>query len=168
MDLYYVGESATRRRAPDHQRRVELPSRRRDLLRHGHRARGRACWRRATRRTCPTGKKAAEGGKAHIYDIQPQMWIYEKDELPRRSSASPGICSRRSRCRNYRAILLRGIAWAGKRANLDEFCKPEELDALTYPRRRAADARRTRSRISRFIPTSRSSSSPPSRSSTSR
>jgi hypothetical protein len=35
---------------------------------------------------------------------------------------------------NYRAILLRGIAWSGKRPNLDEFCKPEEISALTYPK----------------------------------
>ena len=34
---------------------------------------------------------------------------------------------------NYRAILLRGIAWAGKRANVDELLKPEERgDALRY------------------------------------
>ena len=27
----------------------------------------------------------------------------------------------------YRAILLRGIAWAGKRTDADEFCTKEEL-----------------------------------------
>ena len=45
----------------------------------------------------------------------------------------------------YRAVLLRGIAWAAHRENLDEFCKKEELDALTYPpggpSRPAANAR---------------------------
>ena len=45
--------------------------------------------------------------------IQPQMWTYEKD--------------------GYRAILLRGICWAGKPNNLDEFCKPEEIKALAQP-----------------------------------
>ena len=30
-------------------------------------------------------------------------------------------------------VVLRGIAWAGKRTNVDEFCKPEELDSLLYP-----------------------------------
>src|SRR5204863_6210996 len=36
---------------------------------------------------------------------------------------------------HYRTILLRGIAWAGKRANADEFCKPDEIseEALRYP-----------------------------------
>lgn len=34
---------------------------------------------------------------------------------------------------NFRALLLRGIAWAGKRANADELCKPDELgDNLRY------------------------------------
>ncbi|CAN5694285.1 hypothetical protein BH11VER1_BH11VER1_15590 [soil metagenome] len=34
---------------------------------------------------------------------------------------------------NFRALLLRGIAWAGKRANTDEFCKTDELgDNLRY------------------------------------
>ena len=32
-----------------------------------------------------------------------------------------------------RAVLLRGIAWAGQRANVDEFCSPEELASLRYP-----------------------------------
>jgi hypothetical protein len=34
---------------------------------------------------------------------------------------------------NFRATLLRGICWAGKRTNLDEFCKPEEIKALAAP-----------------------------------
>ena len=84
------------------------------------------------------GRKPAEGGKAHIYDIQPQMWAYEKTAeggtQPYRAFVSiPGHLYDTFDRPNYRAILLRGIAWAGKRANLDEFCKPEELSALTYP-----------------------------------
>jgi hypothetical protein len=32
-----------------------------------------------------------------------------------------------------RTMILRGIAWAGKRENIDELCKPAELgDALRY------------------------------------
>jgi putative membrane-bound dehydrogenase-like protein len=115
------------------------------------------------------GKKGAEGGKAHIYDIQPQMWAYEREvgqasRLPDSSAGAPPatLGGRGARDHdpaggapapltyrafvtipghlydtfgkpNYRAILLRGIAWAGKRANLDEFTKPEEIAALTYP-----------------------------------
>src|ERR1043165_3037361 len=33
----------------------------------------------------------------------------------------------------YRAILMRGIAWAGWRENVDEFCSAEELASLKYP-----------------------------------
>jgi putative membrane-bound dehydrogenase-like protein len=118
------------------------------------------------------GKKPAAGGKANIYDIQPQMWTYEKvwgaEDSGRQASslsgqaavpAAQGQAGRPSAVTggtpvfpsyrvfvsipghlwstferpNFRALLLRGIAWAGKRANLDEFCKPEEISSLTYP-----------------------------------
>ncbi len=84
------------------------------------------------------GKKQAEGGKPHIYDIQPQMWAYERTfeggSQPYRAFVSiPGHQYATFERPNYRAILMRGIAWAGKRPNLDEFCKPEEISSLTYP-----------------------------------
>jgi len=78
------------------------------------------------------GKKVAEGGKANIYDIQPQMWTYEKDKY-RAVVCIPGHLYDTFSLPNYRAILLRSIAWAGQRANVDEFCKKEEIAALTYP-----------------------------------
>ena len=78
------------------------------------------------------GKKPAAGGKAHIYDIQPQMWAYEKDGY-RAFVSIPGHLFKTFGLPHYRAVLLRGIAWAGKRANVDEFCKPEEISSLTYP-----------------------------------
>ncbi len=80
----------------------------------------------------PAGKKAPEGGKATIYDIQPQMWAYEKDNY-RAFVSIPGHLYGTFEKPNYRAILLRGIAWVGKRTNLDELCKPEEISSLTYP-----------------------------------
>jgi len=84
------------------------------------------------------GRKPAEGNKAHIYDIQPQMWTYERTveggTQPYRAFVSiPGHLYKTFALPHYRAILMRGIAWAGKRPNLDEFCKPEELSSLTYP-----------------------------------
>lgn len=84
------------------------------------------------------GRKPAEGNKAHIYDIQPQMWTYERTveggTQPYRAFVSiPGHLYKTLNRPNYRAILMRGIAWAGKRPNIDEFCKPEELSSLTYP-----------------------------------
>lgn len=81
-------------------------------------------------------KRATEitkGGKeVSIYDIQPQMWTYEKDNY--RSFVSiPGHYYANFSRPNFRALLLRGIAWAGKRSNVDELCKPEELgDNLRY------------------------------------
>lgn len=84
------------------------------------------------------GKKAAEGGKPHIYDIQPQMWVYERAvegaARPYRAFVSvPGHLYKTFSLPHYRAVVLRGIAWAGWRENLDEFCTPEELASLTYP-----------------------------------
>jgi uncharacterized protein len=84
------------------------------------------------------GRKPAPGNAPHIYDIQPQMWVYEKTaeggSAPYRAFVSiPGHKFATFERPNYRAILLRGIAWAGKRANVDEFVKPEELSSLRYP-----------------------------------
>jgi putative membrane-bound dehydrogenase-like protein len=84
------------------------------------------------------GKRPAEGGKPNIYDIQAQMWAYERTfdggKQPYRAFVTiPGHQYATFERPNYRAILLRGIAWAGQRPNVDEFCKPEELSALTYP-----------------------------------
>lgn len=81
-------------------------------------------------------KRATEitkGGKeVSIYDIQPQIWTYEKDKY-RSFVCIPGHYYANFSRPNFRALLLRGIAWAGKRENVDELCKPEELgDNLRY------------------------------------
>ncbi len=80
----------------------------------------------------PNGKKTSDGGQATIYDIQPQMWAYEKDNY-RAFVTIPGHLYSTFEQPFYRAILMRGIAWTGKRADVDEFCTPEEISALTYP-----------------------------------
>lgn len=68
----------------------------------------------------------------NIYDIQPQMWTYEKDRY-RAFTCIPGHWYKNFSHTGLRAAILRGIAWAGKRANVDELCRPEELgDALRY------------------------------------
>ena len=100
------------------------------------------------------GKKPAADGKVNIYDIQPQMWVYERNTdfqsvrpagiLPAASETAGGTPAGRTgkmpviqsgaapqtyrvfvsipghlwstfERPNFRAILLRGIAWAGKR-----------------------------------------------------
>ena len=68
----------------------------------------------------------------NIYDIQPQMWTYEKESY-RAFTCIPGHWYKNFSHNGLRTALLRGIAWAGKRQNVDELCKPEELgDALRY------------------------------------
>ncbi len=64
--------------------------------------------------------------------IQAQMWTYEKDGY-RAFVTIPGHLYGTFDRPNYRAILLRGICWAAKRDKLDEFCKPEEIKALSAP-----------------------------------
>jgi putative membrane-bound dehydrogenase-like protein len=78
-------------------------------------------------------EELTQGGKTvSVYDIQPQMWTYEKDNY-RAFVSIPGHYYKSFNRPNYRAILLRGIAWAGKRADADEFLKPEERgDNLRY------------------------------------
>ena len=94
----------------------------------------------------------------NIYDIQPQVWTYERDtdtlvrsenggEAAKNASADksvrtttyraftciPGHYHRNFSHNGIRTLILRGIAWAGKRENIDELCKPAELgDALRY------------------------------------
>ncbi|MGH9374239.1 MAG: PVC-type heme-binding CxxCH protein [Vicinamibacterales bacterium] len=78
------------------------------------------------------------GKRVSIYDVQPQMWTYEQTaeggSTPYRAFVSiPGHLYENFNRPNYRTILLRGIAWAGKRANVDELVKEDELgDALRY------------------------------------
>jgi type 1 glutamine amidotransferase len=64
--------------------------------------------------------------------IQAQMWTYEKDNY-RAFVSIPGHLYGTFERPGYRAILLRGICWVAKRDKLDEFCKPEEIQALSAP-----------------------------------
>ncbi len=73
-----------------------------------------------------------------VFIIAPQIWTYEKTweggSQPYRSIVSlPGHEYASFQTPHYKAILMRAIAWAGKRDNIDEFAKPEELASLMYP-----------------------------------
>jgi type 1 glutamine amidotransferase len=86
----------------------------------------------------------------NIYDIQPQMWTYERsmdtsgrsDDAGKTAPAPvtyraftciPGHYHKNFSHNGIRTAILRGIAWAGKLENVDELCKPDELgDALRY------------------------------------
>jgi uncharacterized protein len=78
------------------------------------------------------------GKRVSIYDIQPQIWTYERivagGTTPYRAFVSiPGHLYENFNRPNYRAMLLRGIAWAGKRSNANLLLKSDELgDALRY------------------------------------
>lgn len=66
-----------------------------------------------------------------VYDIVPQMWVYEKDNY-RAFVSIPGHKHTSFSLPHYRAVLLRGIAWTGKR-EADSLCSKEELASLRYP-----------------------------------
>ena len=72
------------------------------------------------------------GKKVSVYDVQPQIWTYSKENY-RAFVSIPGHYYLNFNRPNFRALLLRGIAWAGKRSNIDELCKSDELgDNLRY------------------------------------
>ncbi|MCE9518052.1 MAG: ThuA domain-containing protein [Verrucomicrobia bacterium] len=101
-----------------------------------------------------SAKKATDltsGGKVSVYDIQPQVWTYEAAHTDQGIQAlgtfpvggmvipfRAFVCIPGHQYKNFshpvmRALILRGIAWAGKRANADEFLRPHELgDNLRY------------------------------------
>ncbi|HEX4645645.1 MAG TPA: PVC-type heme-binding CxxCH protein, partial [Verrucomicrobiae bacterium] len=66
-----------------------------------------------------------------IYNVAPQMWTYEKDNY-RAFVSIPGHWHKNFSLPHYRAVLLRGIAWAGKR-DVDLLASKEELATLRYP-----------------------------------
>src|SRR5690606_30784526 len=67
-----------------------------------------------------------------VFVIAPQIWVYEKDNY-RSFVCLQGHESKSFDLPHFRAILLRGIAWAGKRENVDMLCSESELASLKYP-----------------------------------
>src|SRR6185295_15541108 len=65
------------------------------------------------------------------HEITPQMWVYEKDNYRAFVNIQGHKYSSFS-LPHYRALLLRGIAWAGKR-DVDSLVAKEELATLRYP-----------------------------------
>jgi type 1 glutamine amidotransferase len=59
----------------------------------------------------------------------PQVWALEKGGY-RAFTVIPGMRFTTFSIPSYRGLLLRGIAWAGRREKVDEFCSPDELAAL--------------------------------------
>ncbi len=71
-----------------------------------------------------------------VYDIVPQIWSYENTLAggsPYRAFVSiPGHNYKTFNLPHYRGLLLRGIAWAGRR-EVDSLLTKEELHSLRYP-----------------------------------
>ena len=76
----------------------------------------------------PTPKKKGDG-----FEEQTQIWTYEKPGAQRAFVFVPGHTYTNFSRSDVKTILLRGIAWAGKRKNLDEFTKPNEAAAVLRP-----------------------------------
>ena len=71
-----------------------------------------------------------------VYDVAPQMWTLERKlpeaTAPYRAFVSiPGHRTKSFDFLPFRAVLLRGIAWAGKR-EIDSLCNSDELASLRY------------------------------------
>src|SRR4029077_14447719 len=67
------------------------------------------------------------------HEITPQMWVYEKDNYRAFVNIQGHKYSSFS-LPHYRALLLRGIAWAGKR-DVDLLTTPEARGRFRYPER---------------------------------
>jgi putative membrane-bound dehydrogenase-like protein len=81
----------------------------------------------------PKQGDAKPGAPVSVYDIQPQMWTYETGNR-RAFVCIPGHRYANFSHTSIQALLLRGIAWAGKReADSLLGANPKLADALRYP-----------------------------------
>ncbi len=71
-----------------------------------------------------------------VYDVVPQIWSYENalegGAKYRAFVSIPGHNYKSFNLPHYRALVLRGIAWAGNK-NVDSLITKEELHSLRYP-----------------------------------
>ncbi len=88
------------------------------------------------------------------------MWTYERTgeggATPYRAFVSiPGHLYENFNRPNYRAMILRGIAWAGKRSNVDALLQPKTSSVTAFATSRADRRIPTRPpRQSKCIPSS--------------
>ena len=66
--------------------------------------------------TAPTPKKKGDG-----FEAQTQLWTYEKPGAQRAFVFIPGHTYVNFSRPDVKLLLLRGIAWSGRRANVGEF-----------------------------------------------
>lgn len=87
-------------------------------------------------------KGPSQPEKPNIYDLQPQMWAYEAPDGHR----SVTLLQARKESLQHasqRTFILRGIAWAAKRPQIDELGAKEDLAVLRYPQGGAQTAAET-------------------------
>jgi type 1 glutamine amidotransferase len=70
-------------------------------------------------------------GFQDVFSISPQMWTYEKDNY-RAFVSIQGHYKKSFEHDAWRTLLLRGIAWTGKR-EVDLFTTEKDRDSLSYP-----------------------------------
>lgn len=82
-------------------------------------------------------ERSKGGTRANVYDLQPQMWAYEApaagDKKAHRTFAILQGTATTLQHTSYKTFVLRGIAWAGGRENVDVLCSKEELETIGYP-----------------------------------
>ena len=78
---------------------------------------------------CEFPQKPTTADSAPSTKTIPQMWTLEKDRY-RAFTWIQGLRLKTFSVPQYRALLLRGIAWAGKQSDANQLCTREELEAL--------------------------------------
>ena len=78
--------------------------------------------------TAPTPKKKGDG-----FEEQTQIWTYEKPGAQRAFVFIPGHTYLNFSRTDVKLLLLRGIAWAGRRADLQAFDKTAEMQICVFP-----------------------------------
>ena len=86
---------------------------------------------RANARRAEQERNNAANARASIYDIQPQMWAFEGGK--HRAAVFLQGAEATLRHASFRSFVLRGVAWAARRENVDELCAKGDLATLRYP-----------------------------------
>ena len=156
MDLYYTDNQHLGTPPPDHGRAHRTFTSTTRLAGHAFKPDVHVLATSYYAERRPRAKRSPRACAPNIYDIQPQMWACEKQVDGRLNYRAFVSDSRAFVVPDVRAaVLSRDPAAAAspgpaKRANIDEFCKPEEISRrCAYPEGRSVRSRRGRTRAAR-------------------
>ncbi len=79
---------------------------------------------------CDFPMKTANPNAAPTTRTIPQMWTFEKEKY-RAFTWIQGLRTKTLDVPQYRAIVMRGIAWSGKQSDVNILCTKEELESLS-------------------------------------